>query len=258
MDIRFMGTGAADFSPLLETEFRNKLSKNARRSSSLLINSHILIDCGPHTPDSFSIQGIDPSQVTDLLVTHFHSDHFNRESIARIAACRSTPLRMWYRADASPNPIENVEFHPVAPLETFETEHFQGMALAANHRANPLHYDIEINGVRLFYGCDGAWLLNETFYAMMKRQYHCMILDATVGDYNGDYRLGEHNSVPMIRLMTASFISQNVIAPNGIICLSHLARTLHNPHEEVAQNLASEGYTVAYDGLQLKITGEDR
>jgi phosphoribosyl 1,2-cyclic phosphodiesterase len=253
MEIRFMGTGAADFSPLLETEYKDKLCCNARRSSAILINDHILVDCGPHVLDSFRIQGLDPSKVTDLLVTHFHSDHFDRANVEALAAMCKQPLRMWYRDSATPEPIANAAFYPVKPGESFETEDMTVLALAANHRAHPLHYDIEIGGKRLFYGTDGAWLLNETFYAMMKRSYECMILDATVGDYNGDYRLGEHNSIPMIRLMRESFRTQNVIAEQGRICLTHLARTLHPTHEENVNNLEKEGFTVAFDGLCLEV-----
>lgn len=251
MEIQFLGTGAADFSPLLETDFKQKLDHNARRSSAILINETILVDCGPHTLDSLAIQGLDCTKVTDLFVTHFHSDHYNRDNIETLAKQCNRPLRMWYHADAAPVPMENVELHPVKPLETFETDVFRAVALAANHTAFPLHYDIEIDGIRLFYGCDGAWLLNDTFYAMMRREYKCMILDGTVGDYNGDYRLGEHNSIPMIRLMAESFRTQNVLAQDGTICISHLARTLHKSHEETAESLSKEGYVVACDGMML-------
>lgn len=251
MHIRFLGTGAADFSPLLETEFKNKLDHNARRSSSILINDTILVDCGPHTLESLQIQGLDCSKITDLLVTHLHDDHYDPIIIAKLAKQCQTPLRMWYHEDASPESMDNVEFHPVKPFKMIETGQFRLVGLPANHTEFPLHYDIEIDGVKLFYGCDGAWLLNDTFYAMMRREYGCMILDGTVGDYNGDYRLGEHNSIPMIRLMAESFRTQNVVADNGILCISHLARTLHKPHKETASGLGNEGYLVAYDGMSL-------
>lgn len=253
MKLRFLGTGAADFSELLETDYKDTLDRNARRSSAALIDGRLLIDCGPHTLDSLRLQKLDCSGITDLLVTHFHSDHYNRENVARLAAMCAQPLRMWYHEDAQPEPIDNVQLHPVKPLKTFCADKFRITPLAANHTAFPLHYDIESEGIRLFYGCDGAWLLNETFYAMVRRQYRCMILDATVGDYNGDYRLAEHNSIPMIRLMTEAFRSQKVIAENGILCLSHLARTLHNDHDQTASQLEKEGYTVAYDGLELNL-----
>lgn len=253
MHIRFLGTGAADFSPLLKTTCRDVLDRNARRSSAILVEGKYLIDCGPHVLESMQIQGVEMEAVTDLLLTHFHGDHYNRENIARLAAQTAQPLRIWYRAGANPEPIEHAVFCPVEPGQHFQAGGLACIALAANHTEFPLHYDLEWNGIRLFYGCDGAWVLNDTFYAMRQRNYQCMILDGTVGDYNGDFRLGEHNSIPMIRLMAASFRSQQVIAPDGQLWLSHIARTLHEPHEQLSALLEKENMHAAYDGLVLNI-----
>lgn len=157
MQIRFMGTGAVDFLPLLETEYKYKLDQNARRSSSILINETYLVDCGPHVAESFQIQQIDAAKVTDLLGTHFHSDHYNRDSIAWIAAQKEVPLKIWHHAEAQHEPIENCEF---CPME---------------------------------------------------------------------------------------------IAQDGKLVLSHLARTLHKPHEETVEMLKPDGYIVAYDGMELEV-----
>lgn len=253
MNVVFMGTGAADFSPLLKTEYKDKLGIDARRSSSILINGQYLVDCGPHVMESFRIQQIDSTKVTDLFVTHFHSDHYDHDVVAQLAAQTNEPLHIWHRRGAKPEPIPNVVFHGISPLKEKKVRGMKVKALAANHTKWPLHYEFEVDGKRLFYGCDGAWVLNETFYAMIRREYDCMIMDATVGDYEGDYRLGEHNSIPMIRLMTTSFRTQKVISHRGVLCLSHIAPTLHKSHEETVKLLEKEGYLIAQDGLHLEI-----
>lgn len=254
MDVRFMGTGAADFSPLLETAYKDVLDRNARRSSSVLIDGTVLIDCGPHTLDSFRIQGVDMRRVTTLLITHFHDDHFVRASVEALAAQCREPPDIWYRADADLAPVEHANLHPVLPGEAFTAGGYLIRPLAANHTAFPLHYDIEdTDGTRLFYGCDGAWVLYDTFYAMRDRRYDAMILDATVGDYAGDYRMGEHNSIPMLRLMAESFRNTAVIADGGRIYLSHIARTLHEPHEKLEMAAQKDGFIAAYDGLCIKV-----
>ena len=253
MKITFLGTGAADFSPLLKTEFRNRLDKNARRSSAILIDGRFLVDCGPHVPDSMEILGVDKNKITDLFLTHFHGDHCNWDNIRTLAAALDHPLRIWHRVGGEIQEVDNAQFFPLEPEQVIETQGMTVKALAANHEKWPLHYDFELDGVKLFYGCDGAWLLNSTFYAMRGRNYNCMILDGTVGDYNGDYRLGEHNSVPMIRLMAASFETERVIAPEGQLWLSHLARTLHKPHEETVEILKKDGFFAAYDGLTIDV-----
>lgn len=259
MHIRFMGTGAADFSPLLKTTLQNCLDCNARRSSSLLIEEKFLIDCGPHVPDSFRIQGISMGQVTDLFLTHLHSDHCDWEKITELASAVKTEsgkkLRIWYRQGAEIKPVAEAVFSPMEVGQTVQVDGLTAKVLAANHTAWPLHFDMEYGGKRLFYGCDGAWLLYDTFYAMRGREYDRMILDATVGDYNGDYRLGEHNSIPMIRLMAETFRNEKVLAKDGQIWLSHLARTLHKSHEEIVKVLAKDGFHVAYDGLTVADNG---
>ena len=43
----FLGTCACDFSPRLQTDCKDRFDKDVRRSSSILIDGHILVDCGP-------------------------------------------------------------------------------------------------------------------------------------------------------------------------------------------------------------------
>lgn len=253
MKITFLGTAAADFSPLLQTAYKDKLDKDVRRSSSVLINEQYLVDCGPHVVDSLRIQKLDCSKITDLFVTHFHDDHYDSNCVAQIAAQTEAPLRIWHRAGGSSGTVPHAVFCPLEPGEERQINELKVKALAANHTEWPLHYDFEQDGHRIFYGCDGAWVLNETFYAMMKRNYDCMILDGTVGDYVGDFRLGEHNSIPMVRLMAASFRSQQVTAPEGEIYLSHIAPSLHAPHVETEALLAKDDLKLAYDGLTVEI-----
>ena len=74
--ILFLGTCAANFSPLLQNRFKNCFDKNARRSSCVLINGRYLIDCGIHCMESIAIAGVNTDAITDLFLTHTHADHF--------------------------------------------------------------------------------------------------------------------------------------------------------------------------------------
>ena len=80
-----------------------------------------------------------------------------------------------------------------------------------------------------------------------------MVLDATVGDYEGDFRMAEHNSIPMIRLMLPSLKTGEIITENTKVYLSHLAPRLHKPHAETAEIVKKDGLFVAYDGLSIEI-----
>ena len=44
MDILFLGTCACDYSPLLQTTYKDVFDKNARRSSCALINGRHLVE----------------------------------------------------------------------------------------------------------------------------------------------------------------------------------------------------------------------
>ena len=111
MEILFLGTCACDYSPLLQTTYKDTFDKDARRSSCALVNGHYLIDCGEHCMDALRIAKVDPAQITDIFVTHFHSDHYNKEHIRQIAAASDRVLRVWVRFDAETPDIPNVEWN---------------------------------------------------------------------------------------------------------------------------------------------------
>ena len=125
----------------------------------------------------------------------------------------------------------------------------------ANHDASayPQHLLFKKNGKSIFYGCDGAWLLNTTYYALQNAKLDMMVLDCTTGDYEGDYRMGEHNSIPMLRVMLPSLRTFGVTYENTKVYFSHLAPSLHASHDETESIAEKMGAHVAYDGLNIQI-----
>ena len=255
MKYTFLGTGAADFSPLLERELADRLDKNARRSASMLLDEELLIDCGPHTCHAAELLGVDRANIRNLLITHIHADHFSPASVRNLAEGQEA-LHVWHCEGAPMPELPGVVYHPLRPFETYDVGRYRVTALPANHTGFPVHYSIVEPAGRgerekkLFYGCDGAWFLNETFYKLWNQHYDVFILDGTVGDKLGDFRLAEHNSIPMIRLMLPSLQRQGVFSPQVKIYLSHIARTLHASHDELAALLKKDGLLAAYDGLK--------
>ena len=88
MKFFFLGTSACDFSQKLLTECKDRFDKDARRASCALIGGRYLIDCGLHVLDSLRIAQKDPAQITDVFITHFHSDHFQAENVKAIASMK--------------------------------------------------------------------------------------------------------------------------------------------------------------------------
>lgn len=258
MILRFVGTCAHDYSPLLNTTFRDALDMDARRSSCALVDGHLLIDCGDHTPDSLRIQGIAPESIDALLLTHLHGDHYNPENIRTLAAAAPRPLIVAAHKDAMEElrgalSGGNVRLIPLEYLHKTEIAGLQVTALPANHTRYPSHYLIDDGAKKLVYATDGAWILYDTLYALKGQRVDLMALDGTVGDYTGDFRVSEHNSIPMIRLMLESMSKLDIYRPDAPIYLTHIAPSLHKPHAQIVRDLEPEGLRVAYDGLEVEI-----
>ena len=252
----FLGTCACDYSPLLQTIYKDAFDKNARRSSCALINGRYLLDCGYHCMEELRIANVDLAKITDIFVTHFHSDHYNAEHIRQIAQASERVLRVWVRADAKTPDIPNVEWRYMQKGTQYTVDENTAVTgLIANHDeiAFPQHILLETYGKKIFYALDGAWFLNETYYALKKADLDFIVLDATCGDYLGDYRIGEHNTIPMIRLMLPSLQKWGAITERTQVYVSHLAPSLHKSHEETSALLEQDGICVAYDGLTVEI-----
>lgn len=250
MEVLFLGTGAADrMNVAQDNDFENK---DHRRCSCALLDGKIMLDCGPHALSSLEIANIDISEITDIFITHLHADHFNLDSINYIAK-HVNNLKVWVRSDAAISGRCDIEICRMEPYKTYKIGDYCITGLCSNHEAFAQHLSIEKDTDKLFYGLDGAWLLNETVTFMKNKNYNTIILDATVGDYAGDYRIGEHNSIPMIRLMTESMKTLNIINDDTKVVLSHIACCLHKSYSETCDIVKPDGYIVAYDGLKIMV-----
>ena len=260
LSILFLGTGAADWP---RDYPRDGLAKGEHRgNSSIVVNRRILIDCGPTVPEAARQFGVDADRLTDLLVTHTHGDHFDTDAIRAIVGARpaETPLRIWAHPAALERvpEMEGLRRCPFAVGHTQEIAGMQVTALGANHVVEgsdeeALHYLFETAGQRFLYATDGAWLLKPTWLQLREGQLDLIIWDATNGETEGDWRIFEHNSIHMIRLMTQTLRKQNVLRPGSQIVLTHMARTLCAPHAELEERLRPQGLVPAYDGMRLQL-----
>lgn len=255
-DFIFLGTCAADFSrDKLATELKNRFDKNTRRASCAIFNGRYMLDCGPHALDSLAIARIDISAITDLFFTHLHSDHFNAENVQAIANAKKQPLRIWVREDAKFPALDNIEIHTMPDCTAVAVgDGLTVTGLRANHDQNsfPQFLLFDIEGEKMLYATDGAWFINTTYYHLRNAKLKMLVLDCTSGDYEGDYRLGEHNSIPMLKIMIPSLKTWGAVDEETQVYATHLAQTLHVSHEETEKILAPYGVKVAYDGLRVQ------
>ncbi len=270
----FLGTGAADW-PWSDPPDPLPTAPGAwRRKTMTLIDGHILVDAGPNLPEALATFDVESGHITDLLLTHTHMDHYDRESVAWLLASRisSDPLRIW-----SPDPLPafalsaNCQVQRIHAGERFQCQGYAVTAFAANHHrvgGTSLHYLFAGHGTRWLYALDGAWLPCATWYALHDVTVKGggplggLVVDATIGDIPDDYRIFQHNTLAMVRLMVASLRRAGMLARAAPVVLTHLARTLHGSQSEIAALVNGDnpipGAIVAYDGLSLTLSPVSR
>jgi phosphoribosyl 1,2-cyclic phosphate phosphodiesterase len=249
MKLLFLGTGAAD---RMNLEQDSDFSiKDHRRCSCAMLGDHVMIDCGPHALNSLKIAQIPLTNITDIIITHRHADHFNISAINEIA--KNGGVRLWLRQGDVVECDAEVVYMDL--FKAYNICEFTVTAVPANHEpaSFPQHLCISDGAKKLFYALDGAWVLNETASFIKRAEFDAVVIDATIGDYSGDMRLGEHNSLPMIRLIIDSMRTLRIIREDTSVILSHIACCLHKSYVETCELVKDDGFTVAYDGLEIII-----
>ena len=261
IELLFLGTGAADWSSKYPPAEKQLERGEVRGMSSMLVNGNILIDCGPTVLDAMNRYKVNPADITDILLTHTHADHFHQDTLLAIADAKDAglgPLRFWAHPEALKQvPKSNrIEECPVVIGKTFKMHGFAITGLESNHLAKSLKeecliYLVEGATKSFLYATDGSWLLTSTWRHLQRKKLDALIWDATIGERKGDYRVFEHNDLTMIRHMNQTLKNRTIIKPDAKIILTHMARTLHPAHNELEKTLLPEGLIPAYDGMPV-------
>ena len=225
MRILFLGTGAADW------QLTKKQGAEHRSFSSVLIDGELLIDFSGRLPSALAEQGIAMSQIKYAINTHSHYDHYCEDTLSALESVGVSFVRF------SGGDVKTVGKYTI-------------YAYAANHGTckDALHYIISDGEKTVFYGLDGAWLLYDEVEGIKAHKPDFAVLDATVGNIDGDYRIFEHNNLNMITEIKKS------LAPYvKRFCISHMARTLHTDHKTLSEEMEKQGILVAYDGLEITL-----
>lgn len=225
MKILFLGTGAADW-----PKEKSADSEEFRRNSSVLIDDTLLIDPGPQVISALKEYGRDAKKIKYIINTHKHADHFCQEALDKLREL-------------------GAEFIELSENETQKIGKYTVSAYGANHSCeNTVHFIITDGDKTLFYGLDGAWLMYDEITAIKKVKPDFAVIEATIGEKDGDYRIFEHNNLNMVLEMKKSlepFITQ--------WCISHMARTLHTSHQELESRMKPHNILVAFDGMEAEI-----
>lgn len=251
MRLLFMGTGAADWdiSERRDGEF-------FRRCTSVMINDDLLLDFNDDTVDFIEATGCDVGKVENILVTHTHGDHYSNAAVNKYFE-KNTVVRFEKGAEERIGELA-AEKKAISLFEETTVGKYTVVALPANHSVQnspeqPVHYVISDGEKCIFWGCDGAWLLNRTRHEAAKYKYDLVVFDGTLNDNRGDYRIFEHNNLTMVVEMSEAFKSLGLMKPNSKTMISHMSKYSQYPHDELERYLMPYGIVPAYDGLRTEI-----
>ncbi len=258
--ILFLGTGAADWPLPYSPPADGAQVGTYRGRSSVLIDGHVLIDCGATVPDAIRHFGVDVNGITDILLTHTHGDHLDVEAIERIISQRdrSDAVSLWAHSSAMARltEIEDIRLCAIEAGEAAELPTMTATALEANHQVGdetPLHFLLKKPEVALLYATDGAWFLKSTWTRLREVELNAILWDATCGEIQGDWRIFEHNSVDMINVMRQTLEKEGVLSSRAKVYLTHMSMHLCAPHEEMTRRLVPLGLIPTYDGLAITV-----
>ncbi len=264
MKLLFLGTGAAGNAGKSEAE----VAPGSRRCASLLIDENVLVDVSRQSFDYLTKLGGDPSAVTDIFLSHAHGDHFNREALLQYAAAAKTKIRFWCHRGAlehlkfTDEDLQVVDVRPVEICDTWETAGMTVTALPANHlvggflsEEKPLHYIFEKDGKKLYYGCDGGWYtaIEWEYLRANNVVFDAVILDATVGDDAGNFRIATHNNIAMISILTLALHQNGMLTANALLIATHFAGSCYPKDKSKDEIFAELGIIAADDGKQIEI-----
>lgn len=261
--VRFLGTGAADWNgPDARGEHR--------RLSSILIDSHILMDFTP-TDVEMLPEGCTPDVI---FYTHSHGDHYNPATALKQGIKRVYLSRTWYdvavtdfRRVANELQLPMPEIIPLYVGEAVKIGDLQITPLPACHATGyrfeqTLIYLIEKGGARVIYATDtagipavAARLAGIDAHDRNGKPITGLIMEATMGQgaiHDTDFRIFTHSSVDCVdRIVKVLTKTKRYTPPVGQpVYLTHLARTLHPTQAELDTQLP-EPLRAAYDGLEV-------
>lgn len=253
MKILFIGTGAADW--VLK---ERKGDEFFRRLTAVRVNKDLMIDCSADTTDFVDKKEGELDEVENVLITHTHSDHYSPETILNILG---DDVRVWAEKEAEEMILSDMPQLRESVLEIFEENTVGKYTVipvpashsVANRKQTPVNYIISDGEKTIFWGCDSAWIPNYSWHEMKKHKFDLIVLDGTLGDADGDYRIFEHNNIAMIKEMTNTIKSQQLLKENGKVMISHMSRYAHKEHSELQKQLDDVGVIVAYDDMEIEI-----
>ncbi len=278
MQIQYLGTAAAEAFPAVFCHCcacrvaRRLGGKNIRARAGASINAGaLLIDFPPDINAASLKYDIDLGNLSHLLVTHAHSDHFAVEELMNrdSAYCAHFPegerplhvygnhtvLSTLERAlllNFGESQRPSFAPHIVEPFQPFVAGDLRIIPLLALHnRSEQCYiYIVESDEKRLLYAHDTGYFPEVDWEYITGMPFDLVSLDCTFGPIkDGDNHMGIPDNVELQSRMEALHCTTG----STQFIINHFSHNGGMVHEELQQLAAPYGLVVAYDGLTITV-----
>lgn len=271
MEIKFLGTGAAEGIPALFCNCvtcqntRKLKGKNIRKRSSLLINNDLLIDMGPDLSISCTIHDVNLNSLKYILVTHCHFDHFYPENLEirseRYQYNNFPDLKLlgnssvFYKLNQMGYKDEELHINRIE-AELYKKYMFGEYVvepIPANHAHEfgmALNYIVKFNNKSLLYATDTGIYEDSWIQHIKNEFFDCIIIDGTNLFTNTSTN---HLNLDGLKLMLKKLSNANTIDSHTIIICTHFSHEGIPLHDKLQNKLHSYNIIAAFDGMTLTL-----
>lgn len=274
MKIKYLGTAAAEGWPALfcKCEACKKAGKlggrNIRTRSQSVIDDSLLIDFPPDTYMHMLMQGLKLNEISDVIITHSHQDHFY--PIETMLRCEpfgrkiDNKLRIYGNEEVGkcyygvfPQKDESklkntLEYRYVEPFVPLTIGNYIVTPLLANHDKSEKCYIYLISDKikTILYANDTGIFPENTWNYLKNKHINLVSLDCTtIIDKDGNNHMGVKDNI----------IVKNRLGEIGCTdsdtkyVLNHFSHNGKLVYDELIDYVKEYGFIIAYDGFEIEV-----
>jgi len=266
MEIRLLGTGAADGIPALfdssevSCRARREGGKDVRTRSSALVDGHLKLDFPPDIWTQAQRFALQPFDWTGLIFTHSHDDHFARNELQYALFPFTAEFAMPWPIYANSVVIDRIhDRYPHWPLELHLTKSFCPFThldytitpVRANHKLDEDAHNllIQTGSQTLFYATDTGLPLAETMEFLEGWRVDGLVIECTEGFIPTEYY--GHLDLTQCVAVVNHFRERGILKDGAPVVTTHHAASGGASFDQLVNALTPHQIQAGYDGVCL-------
>ncbi len=274
MKFQYLGTAAAEGIPAIYcrcdvcVKSRRLGGRNIRTRSQALVDGKLLIDYNADTFCHFQREGLDLTDVKDVIITHVHGDHFYTQELSYLREGYAHvedgyKVTVYGSEDVVPELSKlldktsgRLEIKTVSPFETFEAAGLSIKPVPAVHGTpHPYLYVISDGKKKIFY-CHDSGIPRDEVFANFKAsgdRFDMVSIDCT-GGANESLGYDAHMCLGYAEIVREKLFSIGAADDNTVFVLNHFSHNgLSVVYDDFKLIREKRGFMTSYDGMVLDI-----